>query len=56
MIKAGLVVKEGNAYYIRCSSLYATVAEMHRDVDQIFEDIESVAKEIDDRIGIKRRE
>lgn len=55
MMNTGLVVKEGNRYLLRCSSLRRTVKEIHRDIDRIFEDIDQIATEIDDRIGIKRR-
>jgi len=55
MMCAGLVTKEGSQYYLRCSSLYQTIFEMHRDVDRIFEDIEEIAKDIDGHIGIKYR-
>jgi predicted transcriptional regulator len=56
MINAGLVVKKGTRYAVRCSNLHATITELHRDIDQIFQDMEDIAKEIDDRMGIKRRE
>ena len=55
MICSGLIVKEGNEYQIRCSSLFLTINEMHRDVDRIFEDIEQIAKDIDENVGIKYR-
>ena len=55
MMCSGLIVKEGNEYQIRCSSLFLTINEMHRDVDRIFEDIEQIAKDIDENVGIKYR-
>jgi predicted transcriptional regulator len=55
MMCSGLVTKEGNEYQIRCSSLFQTVNEMHRDVDRIFEDIEEIARDIDRDVGIKYR-
>jgi predicted transcriptional regulator len=55
MMCTGLVIKEGNEYQIRCSSLFLTINEMHRDVDRIFEDIEQIAKDIDENVGIKYR-
>ena len=56
MVASGFVVREGKKYMLRCSSLYRTVSEIHRDIDRIFEDIEQIAMEIDDRLGIRRRE
>jgi predicted transcriptional regulator len=55
MIRSGLVVKDGGEYKLRCSSLYATVKEMQRDIDRIFEDVEEIAREIDERMGAKHR-
>ena len=55
MICSGLIVKEGNEYQIRCSSLFLTINEMHRDVDRIFENIEQITKDIDENVGIKYR-
>ena len=55
MMCTGLIIKEGNEYQIRCSSLFLTINEMHRDVDRMFEDIEQIAKDIDENVGIKYR-
>ena len=54
MLNSGLVRRKGNKYALRCSSLYRTINEIHRDVDRIFEDIEDIATEIDERMGIRR--
>jgi predicted transcriptional regulator len=56
MIKSGLIIKDDGHYTLRCSSLCNTVNELHRDIDRMFEDIESIAKEIDERMGVKIRE
>jgi hypothetical protein len=55
MMASGLVVKRDGGYALRRSSMYDTINEMHRDMDRIFEDIEQIAREIDERIGAKRR-
>lgn len=47
MMSAGLVVREGNRYLLRCSSLKRTINEIHRDINRIFEDIEEIAAQID---------
>lgn len=55
MIAAGLVVKDERTYCMRCSSLYNTIVELKRDMNRMFEDIEEIAKEIDERMGVKVR-
>jgi predicted transcriptional regulator len=55
MMAAGLVVRDGNRYLLRCSSLYRTMNEIHRDIDRMFEDIEGIAREIDARMGFGGR-
>jgi len=55
MMASGFVIKEGNKYLLRSSSLYETINEIHRDIDRLFENIEQIAIEIDERMGIKRR-
>lgn len=56
MMNSGIITKKGRNYCLRRSSLYNTIIEIHEDIDRIFRNLESIAKEIDDRIGIKRRE
>jgi len=56
MMCSGLVVKDGGEYKLRCSSLYSTVKEMQRDIDRIFEDVEEIAREIDERMGARHRQ
>jgi len=55
MMAAGLVVRDGNRYQLRCSSVYSTMNEIHRDINRMFEDIEEIAIEIDARMGIHKR-
>ena len=55
MIASGLVVKDGNKYSLRCSSLYRTINEVRRDVDRLFEDVEAVAADIDLEMGVRER-
>ena len=55
MMTSGFVIKDGNKYLLRSSSLYETINEIHRDIDRLFENIEQIAIEIDERMGIKRR-
>ncbi|MBD3388537.1 MAG: ArsR family transcriptional regulator [Candidatus Altiarchaeales archaeon] len=47
LISSGLVVRRGTRYEMRENTLHNTIAEMRRDMDRIFEDMEKVADEID---------
>lgn len=56
MMIIGLVVQDGRQYRIRCSGLYRTILEIKHDVEYIFENMESMAIEIDEEVGIKQRQ
>ncbi len=51
LIEAGLVIKEKEGFMMRESTLERVVKQMQRDVDQIFNELEEVAKEIDNKMG-----
>lgn len=55
MMVSGIVIKKGSEYSLRCSSLQRTIAEMRRDIDRIFEDLEEIAREIDQSMGFNNR-
>ena len=55
LIAAGIVVQDGLEYRLRSPNLFRTLREMKKDLNRILEDIEDVAKEIDARLGLKRR-
>lgn len=51
LVEAGLVLKEKDGYIMRESTLARVVKQMQHDVNQIFSEIEEVAKEIDNKMG-----
>lgn len=53
---AGLIRKEGRKYVLRGGSVYRTIKEVQRDIQRIFEDLEEIALEIDEQLGIRRRD
>ncbi|MFH1055217.1 MAG: ArsR family transcriptional regulator [Candidatus Altiarchaeota archaeon] len=53
LISSGLVVRHGTRYELREENLHNTMAEMRRDMDRIFEDMEEIAQEIDRRMQRK---
>ncbi|WP_292387498.1 helix-turn-helix domain-containing protein [Methanosarcina sp. UBA5] len=52
---SGLLYRKKRLVYLRGGSLKAAVKEMRKDSERIFDDLESIAEEIDLRIGIKNR-
>ena len=52
---SGLLYRKKRLVYLRGGSLKAAVKEMRKDSERIFDELESIAEEIDLRIGIKNR-
>jgi predicted transcriptional regulator len=52
---SGLLYRKKRLVYLRGGSLKAAVKEMRKDSERIFDELESIAEEIDVRIGIKNR-
>ncbi len=52
---SGLLYRKKRLIYLRGGSLKAAVKEMRKDSERIFDELESIAEEIDLRIGIKNR-
>lgn len=52
---SGLLYRKKRIIYLRGGSLKAAVKEMRKDSERIFDELESIAEEIDLRIGIKNR-
>ncbi|HWQ48792.1 MAG TPA: helix-turn-helix domain-containing protein [Methanosarcina sp.] len=52
---SGLLYRKKRLVYLRGGSLKAAVKEMRKDSERIFDELESIAEEIDFRIGIKNR-
>lgn len=52
LIGSGLIVKKKNIYILREVNLENTIHEVKRDMERMFEDLELVAKKIDESFGI----
>lgn len=52
----GMLYREKKRIYLRGGSLKEAVSELRKDADRIFDELESAAKKIDDRMGIQNRE
>lgn len=52
---SGLLYRKKRLVYLRGGSLKGAVKEMRKDSERIFDELESIAEEIDLMIGIKNR-
>jgi predicted transcriptional regulator len=55
LMRAGLVVKLSSAYELRMNSLQKTIEEIERDISMTLEEIKSIAKDIDKKVGLEHR-
>ncbi|WMW22464.1 winged helix-turn-helix transcriptional regulator [Methanolobus mangrovi] len=55
LISSGLIYRQKRALYIRGGSLKAAVQEMRKDSERIFQELEEIAEEIDEQMGLKNR-
>ena len=52
LMSLGIVSHERSGYILRRDSLQQLIAELHRDVEQMFKNIEKVSKDIDAWLGL----
>jgi len=55
LMRSGLVIHHQGRYKLRAFSLQRTVEEVKRDVVRVFENINQVAKSIDENLGLLHR-
>ncbi len=55
LINAGLVYRQKRALYLRGGSLKAAVQEMRKDSERMFQELEEMAEEIDEQMGLRNR-
>lgn len=55
LIGSGLVYRRKKMLYLRGGSLKAAVREMRKDSERIFDELEKIAEEIDDEVGLRSR-
>jgi predicted transcriptional regulator len=51
LMNSGIVIKEKRGYLLRENSMEKLIKDIQRDTKALFDDIEEVAKEIDQRMG-----
>jgi predicted transcriptional regulator len=55
LINSGLIYREKRGLYLRGGSLKAAVQEMRKDSERMFQELEEIAEEIDEQMGLKNR-
>ena len=53
LMSSGIVIKEHNRYILRMDNLEEMVDYIKRDVDQAWDKLKEVAKDIDEKLGLK---
>jgi predicted transcriptional regulator len=54
LMGAGLVVRRGTRYELREQNLHNTLLEMRRDMERMFQDMDEIARYIDEEMGGRR--
>ena len=55
LINAGLIYRQKRALHLRGGSLKAAVQEMRKDSERMFQELEEMAEEIDEQMGLRNR-
>lgn len=52
LIESGIVIHEGNDYYLRVDKLETLISELKKDVVRTIDDLQELAKEIDSELQL----
>ncbi|MEK6909436.1 MAG: winged helix-turn-helix transcriptional regulator [Nanoarchaeota archaeon] len=56
LIESGLVAQHENKYMLRVENLETLMEELQRDLQRVFEDLKTMAQELDDQLGLLKRD
>ena len=56
LVESGLVAQHEGKYMLRVENLETLVTELQRDLHRVFEDLQSMAKELDAELGLLKRD
>src|SRR3989344_966316 len=56
LIESGLVSQYENKYMLRVENLETLIEELQRDLGRVFEDLKDMAQELDDQLGLLKRD
>ncbi len=51
LMESGLVIREKEGYILREVNMSKMMKDLHQDIEAMFNELENVAKEIDERLG-----
>lgn len=51
LMDSGIAVREEGGYWLRENNLPALIKGIHRDLDTVFNDLQQVAQDIDEKLG-----
>jgi len=55
LIDSGMIINEGNGYTLRVNNLEELVDEIKKDTDRVFDNLKSVAQDLDNDLGFEKR-
>ena len=55
LIESSLIMQYKNGYMLKADNLETLTREIKREVDSTFEELSSIAKELDDELGLLKR-
>lgn len=56
LINSGILIREKNKIFLRRKTLLSTINEIRKDIDRVLTDVEEIANDIDDKLGLNRIE
>jgi len=56
LISSGLIISENNKYLLRESNIEDLIIEMRKDMLRIMQDMQDVAQEIDEELGLSKKQ
>ena len=56
LIESGLVINYEGKFMLRVENLESLIEELQRDLTRVFEDLKSMALELDDQLGLIKRD
>lgn len=56
LIESGLVAQNDGKYMLRVDNLENLIEELQRDLSRVFEDLKGIAQELDDQLGLIKRD
>lgn len=56
LIDSGFLIREKNRIFLRRKTLLSTINEIRKDINRVLTDVEEIANDIDDKLGLNRIE